>query len=103
MDKKDFFRGALLGALLGSVAALLTTPKTGKERREEIKKISSDLFGKIVKEVQKMKELSQEKYEAVVEKAVEEYGKKKKIARATLEEMMDELKNKWVDIKKSLK
>jgi gas vesicle protein len=103
MDKKDFFRGALLGALLGSAAALLTTSKTGKQRREEIKKLSSDLSGKIVKEVQKMKELSQEQYEAVVERVVREYGKKKKVAKATLEEVIDELKDKWVEIKKGLR
>lgn len=103
MDKKAFFRGALLGALLGSAAALLTTSKTGKQRREEIKKISSGLFGKIVKEIQKMKELSREKYEAVVEKVVREYGKNKKVAKATLEEVIDELKDKWVEIKKGLR
>lgn len=103
MGKKDFFKGALLGALIGTVAALLTTSKTGKERQMELKKMSSELFGKILKEVEKTKIMSREKYEEAVEKAVKEYGKKKKLAEATVKEVMGELKNKWTEIQKHLK
>ena len=103
MGKKEFFKGALLGALIGTVAALLTTSKTGKERQAELKKMSSELFGKILKEVEKMKMMSKEKYDEVVEKAVAEYGKKKKLAEATVKEVMGELKSKWAEIQKNLK
>jgi gas vesicle protein len=103
MGKKDFFKGALLGALIGTAAALLTTNKTGEERRAELKKMSSDLFAKILKEVEKMKVMSKEKYEEVVEKAVMEYGKRKKLARAQIKEVTEELKKKWTDIQKHMK
>jgi gas vesicle protein len=102
MEKKAFFKGALIGALLGSVAALLATNKTGAERRKEIKALSTNLFGKIVKEAERIGELSQDKYEMVVEKVVKEYGKKKKLAKATLDDLSDELKEKWGEIKKHL-
>jgi gas vesicle protein len=102
MGKKEFFQGAILGALIGTAAALFTTKKTGKERREELKKMSSDLFTKILKEVEKVKVMSREKYEAVVEKAVKEYGKKKRLAEKTMKEVMGELKSRWTEIKKNL-
>ncbi len=103
MGKKDFFKGALLGALIGTAAALLTTKKTGAERRAELKKMSSDLFAKILKEVEKMKVMSKEKYDEVVEKAVKEYGKKKNLAEAKVKEVAAELKGKWSEIQKHLK
>jgi gas vesicle protein len=103
MGKKEFFKGALLGALIGTAAALLTTKKTGAERRAELKKMSSDLFSKLLKEVEKMKVMSKEKYEEMVEKVVAEYGKKKKMAAKQIKELMDELKGKWADIQKHMK
>jgi len=103
MGKKEFFKGAMLGALIGTAAALLTTTKTGAERRAELKKMSDDLFSKLLKEVEKMKVMSKEKYEEMVEKVVSEYGKKKKMAEKQIKEVMDELKGKWVDIQKHMK
>ncbi len=89
--------------MIGTAAALLTTKKTGEERRAELKKMSSDLFAKILKEVEKMKVMSKEKYEEVVEKAVEEYGKKKNMAKTQVEVVLEDLKGKWDDVKKHLK
>lgn len=37
MERKDFIKGALAGAVIGSVATALTTPKRGSEVRDEIK------------------------------------------------------------------
>ena len=34
----DFFKGLLIGSLIGSVVALLYAPKSGKETREDINK-----------------------------------------------------------------
>jgi gas vesicle protein len=103
MGKKEFFKGALLGALIGTAAALLTTKKTGAQRRAELKKMSSDLFAKILKEVEKMKVVSKEKYEAVVEKAVREYGKKRNMAKTQINAVVEDLKGKWTDVKKHVK
>jgi gas vesicle protein len=36
MDKTDFIKGALVGGVLGSLAALLTAPKAGKRLRDDI-------------------------------------------------------------------
>lgn len=96
-------KGALLGALIGTAVALLTTKKTGKQRQEEFKKAHPELSAKILEAVGKMKVMSKEKYEEVVEKVVVEYGKKKKMAGAQIKEIMAELKSKWSDIQKHMK
>lgn len=103
MGKKDFLKGALFGAFVGSVVALLTAPKKGKQTREEIKKLSADLSKKILKEIKNAKNLTREKYEEMVEKVVRAYGRKKRLAAAMLEEVIDDLKERWTEIKESLK
>jgi len=77
MGKKEFMKGALLGALIVTAVALYTPKKTGKERQEEFKIMHPELSAKILEAVGKMKVMSKEKYDDVVEKAVMEYGKKK--------------------------
>jgi len=81
MGKKEFMKGALLGALIGTAVALFTTKKTGKERQEEFKIMHPELSAKILEAVGKMKVMSKEKYDDVVEKAVMEYGKKRKMGQ----------------------
>ena len=39
----EFFKGFLFGGIAGAVIALLYAPKSGKEVREDIRKISADL------------------------------------------------------------
>ncbi len=103
MGKKEFMKGALLGVLIGTAAALLTTKKTGEQRRAELKKMSSDLFAKILKQVDAMKAMSKEKYDEIVEKAVTEYGKRKNMAKSQVAAVVEDLKAKWGDVKKHMK
>lgn len=46
MHAKEFLVGAAVGSLLGSVAALLVAPKSGKELRQEIRDTYCDLSEK---------------------------------------------------------
>ncbi len=39
----EFFKGFLFGGIAGAIIALLYAPKSGKEVREDIRKISADL------------------------------------------------------------
>lgn len=43
MSKGKFAIGALFGAAVGAVAALLTAPKSGKETREDIKRKAGEI------------------------------------------------------------
>ncbi len=103
MGKNTFMKGALLGALIGTAVALLTTKKTGKQRQEEFKKAHPELSAKILEAVGKVKVMSKEKYDEIVEKAVIEYGKRKNLAKVQVEAVIKELKAKWNDVKKQMK
>lgn len=103
MGKNTFMKGALLGALIGTAVALLTTKKTGKQRQEEFKKAHPELSAKILEAVGKLKVMSKEKYDEIVEKVVGEYGKKKNMAASQIKEVMTELKKKWADVQKHMK
>jgi gas vesicle protein len=57
-DKEDSkFRGFMWGLIGGAVVALLCTPKTGKEVREEIKHKTDELPGEVNKLLGDIKEL----------------------------------------------
>lgn len=63
MSKTKFVLGAIVGAVVGAGAALLTAPKSGKETREDLKRKASDLkdevraqAGKVVGAAQKVSE-----------------------------------------------
>jgi len=103
MGKNGFLKGALIGALIGTAAALLTTKKTGKERQTELKQMHPELFAAILKEVEKMKVMSRAKYDEVVEMAVKKYGKNKKMAEGQIKEAVANLKSKWTEIQKHMK
>lgn len=103
MGKNGFLKGAMIGVLIGTAAALLTTKKTGKERQAELKKMHPELFAAIVKEVEKMKVMSKEKYDEIVEMAVKKYGKNKKMAEKQIKEAIADLKSKWTEIQKQMK
>jgi len=75
MSKGKFGFGIMIGAVLGGLAAMFLTPKTGKENREIAKKkwselnkalktkskeeIVKDIFGSATKESRKLYDLSQ--------------------------------------------
>ncbi len=90
----DFLKGAAIGALLGSVAGILL------ESEKDVTKIVSNITKRIVAEAEKAKGLTKDGYEVVVDKAVDEYAKDKKIAQKILKKVSKELKAKWSEIKK---
>lgn len=93
MSKKRFGLGILIGAVAGVVTGLLTAPKSGKETREDIKKMAGEARSAAEKKLkQGYKELAELSDQAKV-KAKELQGQ----AQANLNELSkkaDELKDK---------
>ena len=54
-DAKGFLLGFLAGGAVGAIIALLTTPKSGKEFRGEIKQKSGEYFDEVDKYYQEKK------------------------------------------------
>ncbi len=95
----NFLKGATIGALLGSVVALLLGADP-KKIGKDIIKITSNIAERIATETEKAKGLTKDKYEGIVDKVVGEYSKDKKIAQSTLKKVNKELKAKWLEVKK---
>ncbi len=103
MNAKSFLKGASIGAMFASVAALLLAPKSGKKTRTDVQKLVNGLTKKLHKDVEAMREVSQERYEEIVSKSVSEYAKGRKMTEAYIDEMKKLLMSSWADVKKELK
>jgi len=109
MDKnqKNFIKGAAIGvgvgAIAGAIAGILLAPKSGKETRADIAKYLHEMKDKIAAQLAKMKEISQDKYDEVVEDVVGTYEKGKKISAAESKVIKKQLKEGYKEVKKAAK
>jgi gas vesicle protein len=93
------------GAIAGIVAGILLAPKKGKETRKELKKAieKNQIAREVVKRVEKIGEISKEKYLKVVDETSSFYKRAKKVKEEDLKEIVDDLKGRWPEISKKLK
>ncbi|MDD5437883.1 MAG: hypothetical protein PHC70_01935 [Patescibacteria group bacterium] len=95
--------GLVAGAALGvATAYYLNTPK-GKKMLHEAEKKAVDMQKKLMKEIQKTKNLTKERYEEIVEKLLAYYAKTKDINAKEMPEIKDYLMDKWKIIQKEYK
>ncbi|MFD2618022.1 YtxH domain-containing protein [Terrilactibacillus laevilacticus] len=71
-----FFAGMMLGSLLGASAALLLTPKTGKDMRTQVDRGTHSIRRKSVDFIQLAKERSSSLAKSVSDKQMIQYVKK---------------------------
>ncbi len=103
MFKKGFLKGAALGVLLASAAALLCAPQSGKRTRKDAQKLANSLLKRMLKQARSLNSLSKDAYEKMVETSLAEYAKGKKITSEYLNEMKAILKGHWGEVQKELK
>jgi gas vesicle protein len=60
MSKGKFALGAVFGALVGGIAALLTAPKSGKETRDDLKKKADEVKKATEKKADEAKKKAEE-------------------------------------------
>lgn len=82
---KGIFIGFTLGFVAGAVTALLLTTKTGEELRSDIKRIASDLTEKVEEKAGKIKDISRDKYNEIVNSVVSGYKKVKDLTEKEIE------------------
>lgn len=85
----EFFKGFLFGGIAGAVIALLYAPKSGKEVREDIRKISADLTD----DAQGTLKSAQQKAETLFEETRKQLEELQKEAESAL----GDIKNKATD------
>ncbi len=79
----EFFKGFLFGGIAGAVIALLYAPKSGKEVREDIRKISADLTD----DAQVTLKSAQQKAETLFEETKKQLEELRKEAESALGDM----------------
>jgi len=87
--------GFTLGLVVGAVAAMFLTTKTGEELRSDVKKIAFDLKEKVEEKASKVKNLTNKKYSEIVNTVVNNYNKVKELT----EKEIDLLKNILIEQK----
>jgi len=122
MKKNDrtfpFFKGAVVGAIAGAVTGLLFAPKSGKETREEIKKLALELGDKgrdaymearkkvllMVKDLKDAeKKIDKTKYYELVNEALLEVKKDFEVTGDVTKKIGLQLKEDWEEVKGALK
>ena len=97
--KKGLFLGGLLGA---SLMWLNVTPK-GKEMRDKITAHIETLSNNLMASLKQLEGPTRDMYDALVERAVEEYAAKVELAEEVKVMLIRELKKKWTKLEKDLR
>ncbi|MBN1299201.1 MAG: YtxH domain-containing protein [Actinobacteria bacterium] len=77
--------GFAVGAVAGALAALFLTTKTGEELRSEIRKAIIDVRQKAEEQASKIKNVTKEKYEEIVQSILSGYNKAKEFTEKEIE------------------
>jgi gas vesicle protein len=99
-SKDGFFKGFVLGSLIGGFAALLLAPKTGKEFREDLEEDSEKIFKKAKKDFETAKKAAAHSYEVGRDKFMEKMVDSGDENYQTKKEKMSETSEKPEAIKK---
>ena len=81
---------------------LNATPK-GKEMRARLLDQANDLYGQLKESIKQLEGPTKEMYDALVERAVEEYAAKKEMAMDMKNNLVRELKKRWKDLEREIK
>lgn len=98
-----FKKGLFLGGLLGAGLAWLNFSPKGKEYRDKMLAHVEPLYNELKDSLKKLEGPTREMYDALVERAVEEYAAKKELAVDMKNNLIRELKKKWSQVEKEIK
>ena len=115
-EMNSFLKGLGFGVVAGAIAGVLLAPKSGKETREDIQKLATDLKGKaedlyadakkkLDKKVKAVKDLGkkidEKKYTTLVNEIVDEYKSKDLLTSDSAKKLGSQLKREWTTVKKA--
>ncbi len=99
----NFKRGLFLGGLVGAAMMWLNATPKGKEMRAKILEHLDPLYNELKESIQQLEGPTKEMYDALVERAVEEYAVKKELAEDMKVMLVRKLKKKWLELEKEIK
>jgi len=99
----NFKRGLVLGGALGAFLTWLNVTPQGKEMRTKILQHLDPLYNELKASIKQLEGPTQEMWDALVERAVEEYADKKELAEEIKNNLIKQLKKKWSQLQKEIK
>lgn len=100
---KGALKGAALGALVASAAALLLAPRSGKKTRADLKNLLDSAQHDLQKKAKKMQTMSRQQYEELFLNSLAHAAKKKEEIADILEDVTAVLKQGWDEVKREFK
>jgi gas vesicle protein len=97
-----FKKGLFLGGLVGAGMMWLNATPKGKEMRAKLAAHLDPLYQELKASIKQLEGPTREMYDALVERAVEEYASKKQMADDMKQMLVKKLKKKWSEVKKDL-
>src|SRR5680860_573165 len=108
-DKKQKDTGGRLGAFIAGATAAATAgayflygSKGAEKRRAKVEGWTLRTKAEVLDKVEKTKELSEEKYNEIVDKATDKYAKTKDVTGEETNKFKKELKGHWKRIKRDV-
>jgi len=97
-----FKHGLFFGGLLGAGLMWLNATPKGKELRGKILEHLDPLFNELKNSIKQLDGPTREMWDALVERAVEEYAAKKELALDIKNQLVRQLRKRWKEIEKEL-
>lgn len=98
-----FKKGLFLGGLLGAGLMWLNATVKGKEYRAKILAHLDPLYNELKESIKKLEGPTREMWDALVERAVEEYAAKKEMAIDMKNNLIKELQKRWDKLEKEIR
>lgn len=98
-----FKKGLFLGGLLGAGLMWLNGTVQGKEYRAKIIAHLDPLYNELKESIKKLEGPTREMWDALVERAVEEYAAKKEMAMDMKNNLIKELQKRWDKLEKEIR
>ncbi len=98
MSNKNLFKGIITGLAIGGALGVLFAPKSGKQTRQDLKKAYRATSKDIAKRINDLEDMSQSKYDQIVDAVVNEYQKLDPITQEQIETLKTTLQEKWNEV-----
>jgi gas vesicle protein len=98
MSNKNLFKGIMAGLAIGGVIGVLFAPKSGRQTRQDLKKAYRATSKDIAKRINDLEDISQSKYDQIVDAVVNEYQKLDPITQEQIDALKATLQDKWNEV-----
>ena len=101
MSNKNLFKGIMAGLAIGGVIGVLFAPKSGRQTRQDLKRAYKATSKDIAKRINDLEDISQSKYDQIVDAVVNEYQKLDPITQEQIDALKATLQDKWNEVAKA--